>query len=119
MSEIPYEYDETRSDGKVIVRTKNTITLLDEWFRRRFRTSDWEPFDTAIKALREIRKQRQRPAHAVDDNVFNQQYIHQQRKLILSAYDAVRTIRLMFANHRSCKGVEASEELFEGKIWTF
>lgn len=119
MGEIPYEYDETRSDGKVIVHTKNTINLLNEWFRSRFRTPDWQPFDATIKTLREIRRQRQRPAHAIDDNVFNQQYIHQQRELISAAYDAVRTIRLMFANHRKCKGIEVNEVLFEGKIWSF
>lgn len=118
MGEIPDEYDETRSDGKVIVRTKNTITLLDEWFRSRFHTDDWKPFVTTIETLREIRQQRQRPAHAIDENVFDQQYIHQQRELILAAYDAVRTIRLMFANHRNCKDIKVNKELFEGKIWS-
>lgn len=118
MGDIPDEYDELRSDGKVIVRTKNTITLLNEWLRSHFRTSNWEPLDTTIKTLREVRRQRQRPAHAIDDNIFDQQYIHQQRELISAAYDAVRTIRLLFANHRRCKGIKVDEMLFEGKIWS-
>lgn len=116
--EIPYEYDETRSDGKVIVHTKNTLTMLDEWFQSRFRTSDWQSFDATIKTLREIRRQRQRPAHGIDENVFDQQYIHQQRELILAAYKAVQTIRLLFSNHPNCKGIEVNQVLLEGKIWS-
>jgi hypothetical protein len=119
MHEIPYEYEETRSDNKVIVHTKNTITLLNEWFKGRYHTTDWQPFDETIGTLREIRKQRQRPAHAIDDNVFDQQYIHKQRELISTAYKSVRTIRLMFSNHPNCKAIKINRELFEGKIWSF
>lgn len=119
MSEIPDEYDEVRQDGKIIVRYKNTIAILNEWGHSRFRTSDWEPFDTLIKTLHDIRQQRQKPAHAINKNVFDQQYIHRQRELMIAAYDAVRTIRLMFAKHRKCINIEINETLFEGKIWSF
>lgn len=119
MGEIPDEYEETRSDGKIVVHYKNTITLLDEWIHEKFRTPDWEPIDELIKTLREVRQQRRHPAHAIKENVFDQQYIHKQRELIIEAYKAVQTIRLMFTNHPKCKDVKVDPILFEGKIWTF
>lgn len=118
-NDVSYEYDEIRADGKVVVSYKNTITLLEEWIRSRFRTTDWEPIDAMIKAFRGVRKQRQNPAHKISENVFDQQYIHQQRELISDAYDAIRTIRLMFSNHPKCRDIPISPDLYEGKIWSF
>lgn len=115
--EVQEEYDETRSDGKVIVRYKNTIALLDEWLRSKFQTDDWRPIQEMIKTFRDIRKQRQQPAHRINDNTFDQQYIHKQRGLILSAYQSIRDIRLIFANHPRCSHIEISKTLFEGRIW--
>lgn len=118
MGELPDEYEETRADGRIVVRYKNTITLFEEWIRKRFRTPEWEPIDELIKTLREVRRQRQKPAHAINDNAFDQQYIHKQRALIIQAYQGVRTVRLIFANHPLCRNVTVDPILFEGKIWS-
>jgi len=42
-----------------------------------------------------------------------------QRELIISAYTAVRTLRLILANNPAAKKVEVPDMLFEGKIWNF
>jgi hypothetical protein len=43
-------------------------------------------------------------------------FIHRQRELIGKIYGAVRTLRLVLANHPAAKGVEIPEWLFKGGI---
>jgi hypothetical protein len=118
--QVPEETETERSDGKIVVTPKGTLTILDEWIHSRMRLPDWTPWDEAIAALRKVRKLRQKPAHAVNENVFDQKYFKEQRQLMIDAYDAVRTIRLLFANHRAVKsaGIVAPDWLQTGTIWT-
>jgi len=118
-NQVAYETEITRDDGKIVVQNKGTLQILDEWVRKYFRTNDWKPWDDAIKVFKKVRKLRQEPAHAVNEDEFDQKYFKEQRELIVQAYDGIRTIRLMFANHPLVKkaNIEIPAELFEGKIW--
>jgi hypothetical protein len=118
MADIALESDQVRKDGKVIVIRKGTIQLLDEWVRGRFGLPDPVPFNGAIAAFKEVRRLRQRPAHTVDDDRFDQDYYHQQRELIVRAYKAVRLLRLLLENCPEVRGYEVPEVLRKGKIWT-
>lgn len=117
--EVPYEREQTRKDGKVVISTKGTITILDDWLRSHFRTNDWEPINQTITTFKEIRTKRQKPAHGLNDDSFDQKYFHEQRQLIIRAYEAIRTLRLLFWNHPSCKKVAINSLLWDGKIWTY
>lgn len=118
--ELDLEEDHERHDGKVEVRRKGTISLLDEWVNHCFRPQDPEPLERMLASFRKVRKLRQKPAHSVREDEFDQKYLHEQRSLIMDAYGAVRTLRLVLANHPSVKAnpPEINEFLFEGKIWT-
>lgn len=70
--DIAREEDAPRADGKIVVRQKGTLALLDEWIRQKFRMPDWAPFDETIAAFRKIRKLRQSPAHALESDAFDQ-----------------------------------------------
>lgn len=119
-NEIPYETEIERKDGKVQVQNKGTLQLLDEWLRKFFRTDDWAPWEKGIRAMREIRKLRQRPAHAIDENVFDQMFFKDQRSLMIEAYGAVRTLRMMLENHPGVRAsqIEVPDWLREAKLWT-
>jgi len=116
-NEVSTEYEETRPDGRIVIHQKGTINILDEWLHRRFRTNDWQPINDMIACFKNIRRKRQRPAHAVDENFFDQEYFHQQRELIIEAYQSIRTLRLLFANSRGCENVPISESVRMGEIW--
>ena len=118
-NEVAYETEITRDDGKIIIQNKGTLQIFDEWLKKSFRTSDWQDWDDAIKAFKKVRKLRQEPAHAVNEDQFDQKYFKEQRELIVQAYNGIRTIRLMFANHPLVKSakIEIPSVLFEGKIW--
>jgi hypothetical protein len=55
----------------------------------------------------------------VDEDRFEQEYLKEQRKLIVEAYSAIRTLRLIFANHPKTKAYAVPEWLFKGEIWFF
>jgi hypothetical protein len=116
--EVAYESEEVRRDGKIVVRQKGTLAILDEWIHKRFRIEDWEPIDQMSKVFREVRRRRQHPAHAIDENMFSQAYFREQRELITRAYDGIRTLRLLLANHPGADEVEVLRVVQDGKIWT-
>lgn len=117
--EIADEYDHERDDGKIEVRRKGTIAILEEWTDRYFRPADDGPIQEMKAAFRKVRKLRQKPAHSVQDDAFDQKYIKDQRKLILDAYGAIRTLRHILANHPKVKAdpPDINEQLWKGEIW--
>lgn len=72
-----------------------------------------------VARFRSIRKLRQSPAHTAEDSVFDQSIFKEQRQLIADAYGALRTIRLILANHPAVRDYEIPEQLFKGEIWTY
>jgi hypothetical protein len=117
--EIPYETKTKRSDGEVIVQNKGTIALLKEWLDIKVSIPNSKPKDRMIQTFKNIRRMRMEPAHKVDENRFEQEYFKKQRGLMIEAYSAVRTLRLILANHPRTKTYNVPEWLFKGEIWAF
>lgn len=117
--DIELEEDIIRGDGKIQVIQKGTIRLLDEWIKKRYRTEEPQPITDMIKCFKKVRELRQRPAHALDDNEFNQEIFKEQRGLVCDAYSNIRVMRLLLASHPKCKGVEVSDWLYNGDISTY
>ena len=120
-NEVPYEIEEERKDGKMEVRQKRTLNLLDDWVRTFYTATDWEPWDDAIAAFKDVRQQRQKPAHAIEEDAFDPKYFDQQRELMKSVYGGMRTLRMSFQNPHLLKSlnIEIPEYLRELKIRTF
>jgi hypothetical protein len=73
-----------------------------------------------IETFKEVRKLRQRPAHAADDNRFDQACYEEQRQLTIRAYQAVRTLRLILANHPASGSYDKVPDwLYKGEIYTY
>lgn len=117
--DVALDHEEVRKDGKVVVRTKGTIELLEQWLATRFRTPDPKPVQDMLATFREVRRLRQRPAHVADEDRFDQTYFQQQRALMIRSYRAVKTLRLILANHPKAKAYRVNELLQEGKIWMY
>lgn len=108
----------TTPSGKVITATKGTIQALQEWIDKHIRFNDPKPKDEMLKAFRDIRKLRQKPAHKHEKDVFDEQIFETQREAIITAFGAVRTFRLMLANHPSARSHRVPEWLQSARIWT-
>lgn len=120
MNEVSDKVEKQRN-AKTIVETKGTIKMLEEWLDLKFPLPDPKPIVDLVKTFGDIRKQRQRPAHSIESNVFDQIYFHRQRELMIAAYIAVKTIRLIFTTHPAVLStpVDIPDDLNEGKIWTY
>jgi hypothetical protein len=118
-NEVPYEHESMRQDGKVVVQQKGRLTILDEWIHSKYKTNDWEPITEMLRTFRDIRKKRQRPAHALDQNTFDQKYFHEQRQVIIRAYKAIQTLRLMLGKHPLARVVEINSLVRDGEVWTY
>jgi len=60
LNDVDFEYDEVRSDGKVVVHQFGTIQILDEWLKSTFIAEDRRPIEEMIATFKEIRQLRQR-----------------------------------------------------------
>ncbi len=118
-NEVPYETEILREDRRFEVQSKGTLQILDDWIREYFSFDDWEFWKEGIRTLRQIRSMRQKPAHAIDENIFDQTYFREQRRLIIDAFKAVRNLRLILENHPAVKSanIDVPVWLREGRIW--
>jgi len=118
--DIPLEEEVQRKDGRIEVRALNTITLLERWFSKRYRTSDGEDVaKTIVSSLRAIRKARQPVAHAVQGNVYDPTLPGQQDGILGEAKQGLTLIRWALTSHPRAKAYEAPEWLDGDKIVFF
>ncbi len=117
-NDVSFESEEERSDGKIVVRPKGTIQLLTDWLKGQFRTNDWSEIEEMFQTLRYLRNLRQKPAHSIKENEFDQQYVREQRELMKRVYRAAKILRVMLALHPSASGVAINKQLEDGLIWS-
>ena len=118
-NDVDLETEEERDDGKIIIKQKGTIQILESWVNKYFKPLNPQPLEDMMATFRKVRQLRQKPAHKVNTNKFDQTIFKKQREIIISAYDAVRTLRMILANHPKVRQnpPTISERLFNGEIW--
>lgn len=97
--EVPEKHESKRNDGKIEVTAKGAITLLKQWLSANWTPTDPAEAESMLAAFREVRNLRNPDSHAFIDDVFDQKFLHEQRELLKRAYNAVRTLRLIFESH--------------------
>jgi hypothetical protein len=110
---------EANDDGVVIERQKATITLLDEWLTKTVKFSDPTNKNGMLGVFKRIRRERGPLAHEVQDDRWDDAYFTKQRDLMIEAYGAIRTLRLILANHPASKTVEVPDWLYKAEIRTY
>lgn len=105
-------------DGNKVTQPKGTIKLLEEWIGTNLEADEPAQIEKLLENLRAVRKERQKPAHTVEDNEFDQKYVAEQRELISRAFDAVRSLRMLLEKHPATSEHEVPEYLRNGKVWT-
>lgn len=117
--DIPTKRQLTDEHGNVETQSIGTITLLERWMAKFFKPAEDGPMEKMFKDFRAVRKERQKPAHLVEDNVFDQEFVRLQRELIGSAYGAVHTLRMVLENHPRARGYEVPDYIRVAKVWSF
>ena len=66
------EYDTVPvSEGTVERKPKGTLRLLDEWLRNVYKPKDETVYERLMSPLKEIRKERHKPAHIISENYYD------------------------------------------------
>ncbi|MBE9536931.1 MAG: AAA family ATPase, partial [Proteobacteria bacterium] len=116
-NDVSLETEEQRKDGKIVVKSKGTIQILDDWLKYKFKTDDRSEIEEMLRTFRRIRTLRQKPAHSIKENEFDQRYVHEQRELMKSVYHAVKILRVVLGLHPDASEVSVNRHLQEGLIW--
>ena len=116
-AELELEEEIERRDGRIEVRRKGTIVLLDEWLTKMYEMQDRKGQREIIGAFRRVRKLRQRPAHAVDADEFDQSYLTQQRELMAESWGAIASLRFIFSHHPRAVGHKPTHVRDDLQVW--
>jgi hypothetical protein len=116
--EVERETREPRRTGEVVVKPKGTITMLQEWVDHNFRSQD-PTVQALFDTLKEVRKLRSQPSHALRTNIYDEAIFDTQRELVIRVYHAIQTLRLILAHWPETQGCEVPR-ILRGKttIWT-
>lgn len=90
-----------RSSGEVELRTKGSISLLEEWLSLRYSTSPKSRISAHIKPLKEVRRLRQKPAHSITKDRYDNQFYVRQDQLVWEVYRALHAIRSLLSTDPS------------------
>lgn len=106
-------------NGVVERREKGTLRLLEEWLSEIYKLNQNNSLSDLFKTFKAIRKERQSPAHKINDNIYDKKLIEKQKELIKESYFTMRTLRQIFQRHPFAKNVKIDKWLDEGHIKTF
>jgi len=118
-SDIPTERQLIDEEGNKECLQIGTIKLLEDWLGRFFKPAENGPMEQMFRDIRAVRNERMKPAHKVEENLFDQQYVRSQRELIIKGYSAVHTLRMVLENHPKARGYEVPEHIRIAKVWSF
>ena len=103
--------------GKVeISENKGTLQLLEEWLTKKITIKGEGSISEVIKPFKTIRKERQAPAHKINENIYDVSLVEKQKNIISEAYNSMRQLRNLFHLHPKARKFQIPEWLENGKI---
>lgn len=106
-------------EGVVERRQKGTLRLFEEWLSSKYNTEEQNAIKEVFRPFRKVRKERQNPAHRINENEYDKKYVEKQKELMRKAYSSMRTLRNIFQQHRKARNIEIPNWLDNGEIKTF
>lgn len=118
MGEVESTAQIRRKDGSVVVQQKGRIKMLEEWLLARFNAREPNLVLAIFVGFRKVRKERQKPAHVLQTDAFDEAYYQHQQDLLVTAHDALRLLRTAFQGHPAVRPNEvACLPRDSGPIW--
>lgn len=113
------ETETQRNDGKIIVQSKGTLKLLEEWLLQEIIWEDTNAFqDIIIKPLRNVRRLRQVPAHTFIDDNFSLDYYQRRKDILCGILNSLSNIRATLSRHPRAKHIDIPKWL-DGPVDVF
>ena len=114
--EVQLEEEIDRDDGKVQIRDRGTVALLEDWLSRNCPSENEVSAADIVGPLKEVRKLRQRPAHAIEDDAYDPELYARQNDLMLRLYRSMKGLRILLAREPKAAAYELPDWLEEGRI---
>jgi hypothetical protein len=115
LDDIPLEEEVQRKDGRVQVVPLGTLRLLGAWLAKHYRTADGVDASGEILApLKEVRRLRMRPAHAIDQDLFDNSLPGEQDNLIVQVFQALQKLRTALMSHPKTRGAYTPPAWLDG-----
>lgn len=112
-----FEY--SKVDEFVERQSKGTLRLLEEWLTDCYYSGKKDLAQELLKSFKDIRKERQAPAHKINENVFDKSLVEKQIEIITQSYFSMQILRRIFQRHPKARGVEIKNWLDNGEIKIF
>jgi hypothetical protein len=107
------------SDGVVERKPKGTLRLLEEWLRQNYQLQDESGYKTLMAPFKEVRKERQSPAHKISENYYDKAFFKKQMELLGKVYHSLLNLRYIFHQHPKANEVQIPKWLEKGEIKHF
>jgi hypothetical protein len=87
-------------NGVYEVERPGTLKLLEEWLSKYYRTANGEDVGKEVlKPMRDIRSMRQKPAHTIEGNDYDEKYPKEQDRLLEQTLRRLTKLRLILESH--------------------
>ncbi len=113
-----YEYVTSKS-GEQERRRKGTLSLFEEWLSSFYHLPQGDSLADLFKPFRRVRKDRQNPAHKIQENTYDKNLWTLQKQHIQECYSAISTIRMIFQKHPKGKSYQMPEGYDESLVKMF
>lgn len=113
-----FEFKEI-GNGLVERQSKGTLQIFEEWLTSVFNVRGDGSVSELFKPLKKIRRERQNPAHKINDNQYDLQFIEKQKEIMNEAYAVFRNLRNIFHQHPKARNFEIPKWLEKGNVKTF
>lgn len=84
-------------EGKI----KGTLVCLKEFLQKVSKKED-----EIMSPMREVRKLRQNPAHKIEENSYDIDFLKQQHELTVKVFNSINMLRRLFQTHPKVKDME-------------
>jgi len=105
--------------GLVERKNKGTLRLLEEWIRLNYNHPDVKLIDDIFKPIKKVRKERQSPAHKINNNLYDKTFNKKQIDFLKELYKSLKLLRMILHQHPESNDIEIPKWLIEGNIKVF
>lgn len=116
---IPLTEERQDGEGNTYQGQRGTMNMLIEWMESTVRHDSGGMVPSAVSILKEIRRVRSNAAHTLRENNYDPSVWAEQRRFVVEAYLAVRSVRQLLQSHSRAAAVEVPDELDEPRVWPF
>ena len=104
-------------NGETEKINKGTLRLFEEWLLSHYNTKQQEYIKQIFDSFKQVRKERQNPAHRIQENIYDKKFNEKQIELMKEVYYSMRAFRQMFQQHPKADKFKSPKWIDEGEIF--